>query len=106
MKLRFLGDSYDIVKKSLITWLADFGPWLAHPMFMEPVTLDKAGSFSRFLGVPLISTEVLTPKTNRAEYFSSCQTTGNLFLDPDTGVCLLPRRGARSVSYVFGSEYN
>lgn len=104
MKLHFFGDSYDIVKKSLIGWLAEFGPWAVHPMFTERVTLAEATAYSRFLGTSLLSAETLTPKTNRTEYFSACRTAGNLFLDPDTGVRLLPRGGAASVNYVFASE--
>jgi hypothetical protein len=104
MKLTYFGDSYDIVKKSLIAWLAEFGLWVTHPMFTEPVTPDEAASFSLLLGTPLVSEEVLTPQTDRAGYFSSCRTSGNLFLDPDTGVCLEPRRRSKSVNYVFGTE--
>lgn len=104
MKPRFFGDSYDIVKKSLIAWLGEFGHWSAHPMFTELVTPDRAAAFSHFLGVPLISKEILTPKTNRVEYFSSCRTAGNLLLDPDTGVRLSPCGGLKSVNCVFGSE--
>jgi len=54
MKLNYFGDSYDIVKKSLISWLWDFGPWSTHPMFTELVSSEKAAAFSRFLGVQLI----------------------------------------------------
>lgn len=104
MKFKYFGDSYDIVKKSLIAWLGDFGGWHAHPMFTEPVTPDKAALFAHFLGAELVSAEELTPRTDRAAYFSSCRDVGNLFLDPDTGVRLEPRRGPKSVNYVFGPE--
>jgi hypothetical protein len=104
MKVQFFGDSYDIVKKSLIEWLSEFGSWSAHPMFTEVVAPDKAASFSRFLGIPLISTEPLTPATDRAKYFLTCEAASNLFLDPDTGVRLSPCGGYKSVNYVFGPE--
>jgi hypothetical protein len=104
MRFEYFGDSYDIVKKSLIAWLGDYGQWAAHPMFTEYVPADKANMFSRFLGAKLLSTETLTPKTDRAAYFDPCKGAANLFLDPDTGVCLRGRRGARSVNYVFGQE--
>jgi hypothetical protein len=58
----------------------------------------------RALGAHLISTETLTPTTDRAAYFISCRSAGNLFLDPNTGIRLQPRRGLKSVNYVFGSE--
>jgi hypothetical protein len=101
MKLQFFGDSYDIVKKSLIAWLAEFGPWTTHPMFTEPFKRQDANAFSLMLGSRLLSEEVLTPQTDRDQYFSACRTAGNLFLDPDTGVCLEPRRDKKSINYVF-----
>jgi hypothetical protein len=104
MRLQFFGDSYDIVKKSLISWLGEFGSWSAHPMFTEPTSLAQAGVFGHFLGANLISTETLTPTTDRAAYFMPCRGVGNLFLDPDTGVRLKSRRGLKSVNYIFGSE--
>lgn len=104
MKFKYFGDSYDIVKKSLIAWLGDFGGWYAHPMFTEPVTPDEAALFARFLGAQLVSAEELTPRIDRAAYFSSCRGVGNLFLDPDTGVRLEPRRDSKSVNYIFGPE--
>jgi hypothetical protein len=40
MKLQYFSDSYDIVKKSLIAWLA--GNWAVHPMFTEQVESQAA----------------------------------------------------------------
>jgi len=104
MKFKYFGDSYDIVKKSLIAWLDEFGGWHAHPMFTEPVTLDQAALFARFLGAELVSAEELTSRTDRTAYFSSCRSVGNLFLDPDTGIRPEPRRDSKSINYVFGPE--
>lgn len=104
MKLQFFGDSYDIVKKSLIAWLSEFGPWVTHPMFTKVFKAQDAVAFSRMLGTSLLSEDVLTGLTNRQEYFSACYTAGNLFLDPDTGISLEPRRDKKSVNYVFGTE--
>jgi hypothetical protein len=104
MKLQYFGDSYDIVKKSLIAWLLEFGSWVTHPMFTEPFEREKAEAFSRLLGTPLLSIDVLIPRTNREEYFSACGTAGNLFLDPDTGVRLEPYRGKKAENFVFGPE--
>lgn len=104
MKFKYFGDSYDIVKKSLLAWLGEFGAWRAHPMFTERVSPERAGQFARFLGVELISAEELTPGIKREEYFSACRSAGNLFLDPDTGISLEDRGGAKSVNYVFGKE--
>lgn len=104
MKLKYFGDSYDIVKKSMIHWLSEFGPWVTHPMFTETVKSQEAAAFSRLLGTPLLSTETLTAQTDRSKYFASCGATGNLFLDPDTGVRLQNQRGEKSVAYVFAEE--
>ena len=104
MKLQYFGDSYDIVKKSLIAWLGDFGAWSAHPMFTENVSPATARQFARFLGARLVSSERLVSSTNRTAYFSTCKNVGNLFLDPDTGIRLKSFGGAKSVGYIFGDE--
>ena len=65
MQLRHFGDSYDIVKKSLLKWLEDFGPWAAHPMFTHRTTVSESEAFSRFLGVRLVSAKVLLPGSDR-----------------------------------------
>lgn len=105
MKLRFFGDSYDIVKKSLINWLSPFGEWSVHPMFTEQVSPEAATEFSKFLGASLLSVEVLTPRTDRTEYFASSHKCGHLFLDPDTGLWMKPEPPTRRrPSYLFGEE--
>ncbi len=87
MKLDKFGDSYDIVKQSLLRWLAPCGPWVGHPMFTEQVDPSEADAFSRFLGVPLLSTQVLDRSTEREAYFSTAASCGgHLFLDPNTGL--------------------
>jgi len=104
MKLQYFGDSYDIVKKSLLLWLSDFGPWAAHPMFTHEVTDSEADAFSTFLGVPLVSTEVLSAKTNRSAYLAACGDCRSVFLDPDTGVRLRSENGKSVSEFVFGEE--
>src|SRR5256885_554181 len=102
MNLQFFGDSYDIVKKSVIAWLGDFGRWSAHPMFTETVPTKDAQRFARFLGADLLSVTPLSPRTNRQSYFLLSHRVGNLFLDPDTGVRLHPCGGAQAPRYIFG----
>jgi hypothetical protein len=105
MKLQYFGDSYDIVKKSLLHWLKLFGPWTAHPMFTHATNDDEATAFSRFLGVPLLSRDVLTSQCDREEYFACCRRrTDSLFLDPDTGIRIESSKGKRSPDFVFGKE--
>lgn len=105
MHLRHFGDSYDIVKKSLLGWLGAFGPWAAHPMFTHEVTEEDANAFSSFLGVPLISKAVLLPSSDRRAYLAACgNNCKSVFLDPDTGVRLHPKRGKRAPEFLFGDE--
>jgi hypothetical protein len=105
MRLKYFGDSYDIVKHSLLRWLAPCGPWAAHPMFTESVSADAAAAFSRLLGVRLISDQVLTPQTDRDAYFAAARgCRDHLFLDPNTGVRPEVTGGADAPSYLFGRE--
>jgi hypothetical protein len=104
LNLQFIGDSYDIIKRSFISWLSDFGRWSVHPMFTDEVDPDTAETFAKFLNATLVSRDRLRPDTDRAAYFECCLSAGNLFLDPDTGVSLDVRTGARSSKYIFAPE--
>lgn len=104
MKLQFFGDSYDIVKRSLIAWLRSFGDWVVHPMFTESVSKEAAIEFSEFLGARLLSDSVLSPNMDRDQYFATCHSCGHLFLDPDTGLRMSATKGARASSYLFARE--
>ena len=104
MRMRYFGDSYDIVKQSLIRWLSDFGPWSAHPMFTEAVTAADVSAFESLLGVKVVSTEVLTLDTDRSAYLACGSACGHLFLDPDTGLRMRPTRGVRAPEYLFAGE--
>jgi hypothetical protein len=104
MQMRWFGDSYDIVKQSLLTWLRPFGEWSVHPMFTEAVSTTDVSAFEEFLGAKIISTDVLTNKTDRSAYFSCAYSCGNLFLDPDTGILLKNTRGVRAPKYLFASD--
>ena len=104
MRMDYFGDTFDIVKKSLLNWLHPFGKWSAHPMFTENVDSDRAEEFERFLGIPLVTREVLRPNSNRSEYFRPCRTCQNLFLDPDIGVRLEESRSVESPHYIFAKE--
>ena len=102
MDLKHFGDSYDIVKRSLLDWLSDFGPWGAHPMFTHPVTESEAAAFERFLGVALVSTDVL--RSDRDAYFESCGSVRSIFLDPDTGVRLARKGAPDRARFIFADE--
>lgn len=105
MKARFFGDSYDVVKQSLLRWLGVYGPWAVHPMFTEAVTEADAAAFSRFLGAELISTEQITSFSDRDRYLATARSwQGSLFLDPDTGLRLDLLRGGKAPAYLFAVE--
>ena len=70
MNPKYIGDSYDIVKQSLLRWLADIGTWTTHPMFTEPVSAWQADAFSLLLGTRLLSSDTLTHSTNRDSYLA------------------------------------
>ena len=84
---KWFGDSYDIVKQSLLRWLAPCGAWKAHPMFTPPVDPRRAEDFARFLGVPLVSTKTLNEHSGRDAFLAPARScVDHLFLDPDTGL--------------------
>jgi hypothetical protein len=106
MHMRYFGDSYDIVKQSLLGWLRYFGDWSIHPMLTEKASSEELRAFERFLDTPVISSEVLTTVTNRETYFSCVSNCDceNLFLDPDTGLKLKKTNSSSAPKYIFSSE--
>jgi hypothetical protein len=105
MHPRFLGDSYDIVKQSLLRWLGTIGPWSVDPMYAEQVTPSDVDAFEYLLGAPVVSRAILRPDTDRRAYFESarkCET--HLFLDPDIGLALGKRPRREAPSYLFVDE--
>ena len=105
------GDSYDIVKQSILEWLLPCGTWAVHPMFAydyRQTCPSFAGEYSAFLNAPLLTTEPLPriepgrrvrPRWDaymeeRRAYFENARQWDNkyhLFLDPDIGLWLPPK---------------
>ncbi len=104
MHMRYFGDSYDIVKLSLINWLRHLGDWSVHPMLTESATIDELAAFKRFLGAHVISSEVLTTTTDRSSYLAYASECGHLFLDPDTGLKMKTTKSVKAPEYLFASE--
>ena len=105
MKPSYLGDSYDIVKQSLLRWLGIIGTWATHPMFTEPVSSQQADDFALLIGTRLLSMDHLTSDTNRVAYLApASECYEHVFLDPDTGIRLKPTRGKKAPFYIFGPE--
>lgn len=99
--MEYFGDSFDIVKMSLLHWLSSFGKWSIHPMFTECVTDAQVTAYERLLGANIVSKEILTPDKDRNAYFEDCSHCDHLFLDPDTGLKMRPVIGAKSRDYLF-----
>jgi hypothetical protein len=104
MHIRYFGDSYDVVKQSLIRWLAPFGHWSVHPMFTEAAKPAEATAYADFLGARLLSEDVLTAKTDRPSYFDCASTCDNLLIDPDTGLRVKFVGGRRAPQFLFVDE--
>jgi len=58
--------------------------------------------FEKFLGVPMVSREVLQADTDRVAYFDACRIAGHLFLDPTTGLRLSGTK--KNPRYLYGDE--
>jgi len=102
---RFLGDSYDIVKQSLLRWLGSIGPWSVHPMYAEAATPADVEAFEQLLGASAVSLAILGSDTDRRAYFESARKCeAHLFLDPDTGVSLGKKPRRQLPSYLFADE--
>ena len=105
MKPSYLGDSYDIVKQSLLRWLSSMGSWATHPMFTEPVSSEQANDFARLLGTRLLSLDTLTNGIDRVAYLAPARECHeHVFLDPDTGIRLKHTLARKAPAYVFGTE--
>src|SRR5262245_16609911 len=104
MRMDYFGDSYDIVKQSLLRWLRNFGEWSVHPMLTESVSQADVRAFESMLNARVISTDVFTAYSDRAAYLECGARCGHLFLDPDTGLRMRSVGGVRSPEYIFASE--
>jgi len=102
--MNYFGDSYDIVKKFLIKSIAPNAEWIALPMFTEEVSGKDIKSFEQFLHVRVISKINVTPTIDRDKYFADSSNHRHIFIDPDTGISIKKRYGAKSINYIFGPE--
>jgi hypothetical protein len=104
MRIAYFGDSYDLVKRTLLESLSDLDKWSVVPMFTERVNRQKADAFESFLGVPLASRTRLTPEVDRCLYFERARRATHIFVDPNTGLKLKEISGKRAPDYLFASE--
>ena|SRR5205085_267853 len=104
MHLQHFGDSFDVVKQSVLRWLSPFGNWAVHPMLTGEASPAALCQFEAFLHARIISHEVLRAETDRAAYFAPCNTEGNLLLDPTTGIQCGTVPVRRRPDYLFARE--
>ena len=74
MNRKYLGDSFDIVKRFWSERLADIAPLFAHPKF---IPRDIQTDFEKMVGIPILESQYNAP-----------HRSFGLFLDPDTGIPL------------------
>ena len=97
MQRKFLGDSYDVVKRSLLNALDNSVAWMVHPMLTpgpngEEFTGDGIADYERLIGARVVSRRLLTPDEpfdslgRRDAFFDCARSVANLFIDPDTGL--------------------
>jgi hypothetical protein len=79
MKAKYLGDSYDLVKRFWAEKLAGIAPIYAHPRFIPE---DLRAAFRSVTTIPILPTEI-----GKGRF--------GLFLDPCTGIPLPNARGQR-----------
>ena len=100
------GDSYDIVKQSLLRWLSDHGTWSVHPMFTDKDPTSYAEAYCSFLGVSAATIQTFFGKYHSRDCWiaagNNCQH--HLFFDPDTG--LRPDRPRRYLLQVSPRSLN
>jgi hypothetical protein len=104
MEMKKFGDSYDIVKQSLLRWSRDFGQWSVHPLFTEPVLPTEVTAYEELLGARVIYSDDITKYADRSSYLSQALTCGNLFLDPNTGLRVPETSKKEHCNFLFASE--
>jgi hypothetical protein len=82
----FFGDSYDIVKHTLLRWLQPLGPWVAHPMFRSHFSGTFIDAYETLIDVPLITREPIPIGRRRGDHLDQANTHKNVLFDPDTGI--------------------
>lgn len=104
MHLKYFGDSYDIVKRFLLSTLSPLGPWSVHPMFVDAVEPDAAREFTTLIGAPLCTKTLVGTAADRIESLAGCKAVHHLLLDPDTGLKMLDAPNKPSPAHLYANE--
>ena len=100
---KHLGDSYDLVKRSLLACLEELGLWHVHPMFTAAFNPGEIKCYQDLLGVPLITSEPLPIRPKREAHIELAHVHGHVLFDPDTGLKMNGRVSAPR-KYLFKNE--
>ena len=111
MDPKFLGDSYDFVKRILLSVKPRNRDFLAVPMFAkEPEKLgDVLDSYAHMLRVDKIPRELCLVPDDRQQWLEEIHSVVkkgryHLFLDPDTGIRVGDNKGRKPRAYVGMNE--
>ena len=89
MRFEYFGDSYDIVKRAFVQWLAPLGQWYVQPLFTNnDVSPEHAAAFARFVGAQLVVPFQARTARELDASLDACKGKGNLLVDPDTGIAV------------------
>ena len=89
MNYRVFGDSYDIVKQSMLRWLSCHGKWAVHPMFTDEDPAHYVEAYRGLLGVDcrgLVAPETIRRRIRGRWITPAMECKDHLFIDPDTGL--------------------
>jgi hypothetical protein len=111
MKLEFLGDAFDYWKGALFSRLQREGilvDFMVDPMLTDPENW-RTSDFRLYADLLQITEDQILRherklQKERAQYFAEITHTGDLFLDPDTGIDLRHARHNNIERYVKVSE--
>lgn len=101
MHPQYLGDSYDLVKHTLLRWLGPLGDWALHPMFRFDFGEAFVHAYEGLIGVPTITREPIPRGHKRIGHLHLADDFAHVLFDPDTGLRL---RGERSRSHLMKEE--
>ncbi len=86
MRLDFLGDSYDLVKRFLMQCLAPNESWGIVPMFTDDWNPEQIKTFECLLGGRVLNRRCIKGTRNRHQATTAGTWVGHVFIDPDTGI--------------------
>ena len=91
----FLGDSYDLVKRTLLVLLGQFGEWQIHPMFrfaFDPLFID---AYEALVGAGTLTHAPIPFGEQRHAHLHLADAVTNVLFDPDTGIKVAGQRTTR-----------